>query len=130
MKITKEIEKILENEGWIVECESPLEISHEESNSISTGMAAELVIESIIENNKKNNKINAKDFLIKIMNDNNADGYEVSYGRTDGRIESYSMDKDTLYGHDSSGSFTIIKLEEVEIDFIREIQICKTIFKS
>lgn len=53
MVITKKIESILETEGWIVECESPLEIRHKVSNSFSTGIAAELVIESIMKDKKK-----------------------------------------------------------------------------
>ena len=45
-----ERDKILEKLGWVVECESPYEIRHEESNSFATGWAAEIVIDDLIEN--------------------------------------------------------------------------------
>ncbi len=44
----KKIEKLLEDDGWIIECEFPLEIRHTESNSFATGIAAELVIDSLL----------------------------------------------------------------------------------
>lgn len=40
-------EKLLEKHGWTVECESPLEIRHEETGSFATLLAAEMVIEAI-----------------------------------------------------------------------------------
>jgi hypothetical protein len=126
INITEKIKTILEKEGWIIECESPLEISHKESKSFSTGMAAELVIESIM----KDKKENGKDFLLQIMNENKSDGYEIAYGRINGRIETYSMDKDSLYGYDSGGGYTTIPLEEVDMDLIREVQLCKIIYKA
>lgn len=42
-------EKILDQLGWIVECESPLEISHIDG-STATGWAAEIVIQELHEN--------------------------------------------------------------------------------
>jgi hypothetical protein len=42
-----EDEKMIEADGWIIECKSPLEISHTESNSFASGYAAEIVIDSI-----------------------------------------------------------------------------------
>lgn len=39
---------ILEAQGWTVVCESPFEISNEESESIATGYAAQLVVESVL----------------------------------------------------------------------------------
>ncbi len=36
----KEIENLLEDAGWFIECESPLEIYHPETNSRATGLAA------------------------------------------------------------------------------------------
>ncbi len=35
---------LLESNGWIIECESPFEIRHEESNSFATGQAVNIVI--------------------------------------------------------------------------------------
>lgn len=49
----KEI-KILEENGWIIECEHPLEIYHEESNSKATNMAAKVIIKDILENDISN----------------------------------------------------------------------------
>lgn len=40
-------EQLLEKNGWIVECESPFEIRHSETNSFATGIAAELILESL-----------------------------------------------------------------------------------
>jgi len=37
--------EILEANGWIVECESPFEISHEDWESRATGYAADIVLE-------------------------------------------------------------------------------------
>jgi hypothetical protein len=34
---------LLEYNGWVVECESPFEIRHEESNSFATGRAADII---------------------------------------------------------------------------------------
>jgi len=39
--------KILEDAGWIVECESPFEIRHEETESFATNEAAWIVLYSI-----------------------------------------------------------------------------------
>ena len=46
-KMKKEDIKLLEDEGWIVECQSPFEIYHEETNSRATGYAAEIVLASM-----------------------------------------------------------------------------------
>lgn len=43
----EEIIKKLEEEGWIVECESPLEIRHDDSESFASGWAAEIVIDEL-----------------------------------------------------------------------------------
>lgn len=42
----KEVDHMLEAEGWTLECESPLEIRHEDG-SFATGQAARAVIESL-----------------------------------------------------------------------------------
>lgn len=42
---------LLEQNGWEVECESPFEIRHEESNSFATNAAAYTVLVNIRENN-------------------------------------------------------------------------------
>jgi len=39
----------IEKLGWVIECESPLEIYHEESNSRATGIAAQIVIKELEE---------------------------------------------------------------------------------
>jgi len=46
----EERDRIFEKLGWIVECESPFEIYHEESNSKATGQAAQIVQDYLIEN--------------------------------------------------------------------------------
>jgi len=42
---------LLEKEGWMVECQSPFEIYHEETNSRATGYAAEIILSSLKEFN-------------------------------------------------------------------------------
>mgnify|MGYP001176913553 CR=1 FL=1 len=44
--MNKEDITLLEKEGWIVECQSPFEIYHEETNSRATGYAAEIILAS------------------------------------------------------------------------------------
>ena len=39
--------KILESDGWVVECESPFEIRHEETNSFASGYAAEIILQAL-----------------------------------------------------------------------------------
>jgi hypothetical protein len=49
------LEVALENEGWIVECESPLEIRQQDDpESFASGYVAEVIIESIRKRLKKN----------------------------------------------------------------------------
>jgi hypothetical protein len=43
----KSDEQILTQNGWVIECESPFEIRHEESNSFATNQAAYAVIFSL-----------------------------------------------------------------------------------
>jgi len=38
---------LLEDNGWVVECESPFEISHSETESFAKGYAAQLVLDSL-----------------------------------------------------------------------------------
>ena len=48
------IETALENEGWIVECESPLEIRQKDDpEDFASGYAAEVIIESVRKRLKK-----------------------------------------------------------------------------
>jgi len=37
--------EILEANGWSIDCESPFEIRHEETNSFATGYAAQIVLD-------------------------------------------------------------------------------------
>lgn len=39
--------RLLELNGWDVECESPFEIYHQETNSKATGMAARIVLQDL-----------------------------------------------------------------------------------
>jgi len=45
--MNSEDERMLEADGWIVECYSPFEISHAESESFAKNYAAELVVSNI-----------------------------------------------------------------------------------
>jgi len=42
------IDKILEENGWCLECESPLEIRHEDG-SFASGISANYIIRALIE---------------------------------------------------------------------------------
>ena len=44
-----DIRKFLEEYGWTVECELPLEIRHEESGSFASGLAAKIVLDYLME---------------------------------------------------------------------------------
>ncbi len=48
--------EFLEENGWIVECESPLEIRDQETGSFATGYAAKCVLASLREEEKENQK--------------------------------------------------------------------------
>ena len=39
------LEKILEKYGWEIQCYSPFEIYHSETNSFATNMAAKIVVD-------------------------------------------------------------------------------------
>jgi hypothetical protein len=56
MTIDEDI-KLLEANGWIVECQSPFEIRNAEMESFATGYAAELVLKSLQDENAWENKI-------------------------------------------------------------------------
>jgi hypothetical protein len=45
--MTSHDEELLAQNGWIVECENPFELWHEETNSKATGIAADLVLTSL-----------------------------------------------------------------------------------
>ena len=43
----EELDKLLTEFDWILECYSPLEIRHPETNSFASGYAAEIVIDHL-----------------------------------------------------------------------------------
>lgn len=43
----EKLDALLTRNGWTLECESPLEIRHDESGSFATGFAANLVIDNL-----------------------------------------------------------------------------------
>ena len=47
MKISKEFEKYIEENGWVLVCESPLELEHSDSNSFASGIAAEMILDEL-----------------------------------------------------------------------------------
>jgi hypothetical protein len=65
MWLTDEIKEKLEAEGWVVECESPLEIRNDELDSFATRYAAEWLIDSIINENPDTLRINKLQSLTK-----------------------------------------------------------------
>ena len=49
------LDEILEQEGWSMDCESPLELSHEDG-SFASGQAAQIVIDSLKKGRKRNER--------------------------------------------------------------------------
>lgn len=47
--MNEKLEKYLEENGWVMTCESPLELEHSETGSIATGIAAEIVLDDLDE---------------------------------------------------------------------------------
>jgi hypothetical protein len=47
--------KILEADGWTVECESPFEIRHEETESFASGTAAYYVLDALVSVEERKN---------------------------------------------------------------------------
>lgn len=45
--IVVSVEQVLEANGFIIECESPFELYHEETNSRASGYCAKLIVESL-----------------------------------------------------------------------------------
>ena len=45
--MNKEDKKLLEDNGWEVECESPFEICHEHCDASATGLVAYIVLENL-----------------------------------------------------------------------------------
>jgi len=63
------VEKLLKDNGWIVECYSPLEIRQEESGAFATLWAAQSVIDEIVNENKpkKKKKMPVKTYFSGVM---------------------------------------------------------------
>lgn len=73
--------KLLENNGWTIECKSPFEIRHEESESFATGYAADIVLDSLkSEENKDEETIN--DLGINFIRNENQLRNEYNYVST------------------------------------------------
>lgn len=51
---------LLENDGWIVACESPFEIENEEYESKASGLAADIVLSYYKQMKKKTERIKKK----------------------------------------------------------------------
>lgn len=45
--MNKDDEKLLEDNGWIVECESPFEISYSDGGASASGLAATIVLDDL-----------------------------------------------------------------------------------
>ncbi len=65
--MTQDDINFLESKGWVVECESPLEIREEDSGSFATGYAANLVLESLRDEEKVEKKFNLNSSVAKLM---------------------------------------------------------------
>lgn len=62
--------EFLEENGWTVECESPLEIRENESGSFATGYAAKCVLESLRnEQSKPKKEFRINENVLKLMDE-------------------------------------------------------------
>jgi hypothetical protein len=64
--------KILEANGWTVECESPLEIRHEETESFASGTAAYFVLDAIVSAEEREKRL-IEELAQKFVDGFNAD---------------------------------------------------------
>jgi hypothetical protein len=69
--------KILEAEGWTVECESPLEIRHGETESFASGTAAYYVLDALVSAEERKNS------TIEELAQEFVDGLNVIYDKKD-----------------------------------------------
>jgi hypothetical protein len=61
------LEAALESEGWIVECESPLEIRREDDpESFASGHAAQLIIDQVHKQLKRSEKKKLKTKVLDV----------------------------------------------------------------
>jgi hypothetical protein len=51
-KMNAEERKLLKDEGWEIECESPLEIRHNETGGFASGYAARLIVSLFVIGNR------------------------------------------------------------------------------
>ena len=49
------------------------------------------------------------------------DDYMCNYGNPLGRIEEYSIDKDAIYGYDSSGGYRHTPLEDIDLQYLQSV---------
>ena len=47
MSYFDEDEKLLEDNGWVVECQSPFEIRYEDGGAFASGLAADIVLDDL-----------------------------------------------------------------------------------
>ncbi len=45
MSLNDKQKKLLEDNGWIITCESPLEVEHKETRDVATGFAVEVLVD-------------------------------------------------------------------------------------
>jgi len=60
------MKEILENNGWVVECESPLEIRHDDG-SFATMQAAQIVLDSLSNENIENLPDDSTEYTFNIL---------------------------------------------------------------
>jgi len=58
-EMNEEDVKLLKDNDWIVECESPFEIKHEDGDAFASGLAAQIVLDNL--KHEKNNAFSEQD---------------------------------------------------------------------
>ena len=87
--------KLLESNGWVVECESPFEIRNIEPWSFASGIAAQVILDELKELNKRNkSKLNCvisynnSEEMMSIRNHNDVSVFYGNYWDFDNSPES------------------------------------------
>lgn len=58
-----------------------------------------------------------------------SDTMRITYGNPKGRTETYYIDDEDMSGYDSYGNYRILPIEELDLEYVQEINKLTTVFK-
>jgi len=100
-------EKQLEEHGWIIECESPLEIRHMETGSFATNIAADIIINQCTADRKNKLKKTKKGLKFLCSENDNEIIFHKEEGEESGEFH---------FGHTSGvGGWTVIGESDLKL---------------